>query len=221
MRNDSTISTTTTTGKLPPKCDGLQNYNPGDNVILIKDCSDTKSNWRIGEHGVVIESASPSTHGQVLVRGVPSIYGWLEFENITFLYHSNDKNITHSYHTRKSLVNQRYRPTRPTQVQFRNTHETFDQVYVYTSSLNILSDSSWISHAKSIRGVRLVVTGTKYDTLKGFEGLYFEVRGPETSPDRYYYVSDHGYIIHRDGTDITLYSATGLPAAVRQGTDCV
>ena len=172
MRNDSTISTTTTTGKLPPKCDGLQNYNPGDNVILIKDCSDTKSNWRIGEHGVVIQSGSPSTHGQVLV-------------------------------------------------QFRNTHDPFDQVYVYPSSLNILSDSSWISHAKSIRGVRLVVTGTKYDTLKGFEGLYFEVRGPETSPDRYYYVSDHGYIIHRDGTDITLYSTTGLPAAVRQGTDCV
>ena len=144
----------------------------GDNVILIKDCSDTKSNWRIGEHGVVIESGSPSTHGQVLV-------------------------------------------------QFRNTQDPFDQVYVYPSSLNILSDSSWISHAKSIRGVRLVVTGTKYDALKGLEGLYFEVTGPETSQDRYYYVSKNGYIIHREGADITLYSATALPGAYRLGTDCV
>ena len=157
MRNDSTISTTTTTtGKLPPKCDGLQNYNPGDNVILIKDCSDTKSNWRIGEHGVVIQSGSPSTHGQVLV-------------------------------------------------QFRNTHDPFDQVYVYPSSLNILSDSSWISHAKSTRGVRLVVTGPKYDALKGLEGLYFEVTGPETSLDRYYYVSENGYIIHREGANFVVY----------------
>ena len=153
MRNDSKISTTTT-GKLPPKCDGLQNYNPGDNVILIKDCSDTKSNWRIGEHGVVIQSGSPSTHGQVLV-------------------------------------------------QFRNTHDPFDQVYVYPSSLNILSDSSWISHAKSIRGVRLF--RAPHHLPKGLEGLYFEVTGPETSLDRYYYVSENGYIIHREGADFVVY----------------
>ena len=86
--------------------------------------------------------------------------------------------------------------TLQTQVQFRNTHETDDQAYVDPTNINLLSDSSWISHAKSIRGVRLTVTGGQSD----LEGLYYEVNVPNKynkySTD-YYYVSSKGYVIRR------------------------
>ena len=52
------------------KCDGLNTYHAGDNVILIKDCSDPRYNWRFGEHGVVVRSSDPSKGGKVLVRRV-------------------------------------------------------------------------------------------------------------------------------------------------------
>jgi hypothetical protein len=80
-------------------------------------------------------------------------------------------------------------------VQFRNHH---DEVRASPKKLNMLINSNWISHAKTLQGFRAITVDGIH---KDLEGLYFKVSKDSRYDANSYYVSDKGNILHYDTRD--------------------